>query len=235
MQCTTSFAAFPEISKKLNNCCANLVNYRRNNRQSRGTGTSFAVVVGQTFSPQTVEHSLEVRDYAASMGMPYSPQLYEEFAYYSNTRDTIGNVEIQNHIEGAAGHHESDLSQGLDAYPRDPLPVIKSLPYSFTRELLLKVLKTNRPALRGHLKMRNFCASMNKFMLLRSNGDVAPCLRWCNMSAGNVRAETPSAMWASEGARNTRRVVRGLQRLLKHLGDTMEFLLLVPLLLRYNF
>jgi hypothetical protein len=44
--------------------------------------------------------------------------------------------------------------------------------------------------------------------LLKSNGDLVPCFKYWDAKAGNVREDTPSAIWKSEAARQTRKLVR---------------------------
>jgi MoaA/NifB/PqqE/SkfB family radical SAM enzyme len=52
------------------------------------------------------------------------------------------------------------------------------------------------------------CATLHNSCLLKSNGDVVPCFRHWDEKAGNVREDAPSAIWKSEAARRTRRLVR---------------------------
>jgi len=166
------------------------------------------VIVGQTFSPLTIEYIEEVREYALKMQALYLPQLYEEFPYYSNTEDTFDGLEVPRHIEGTAGHHLSNKLLGLSAYKQDPISILEKLPPSFQDEIMIKAIKTNRPIMHSSRYRRNFCASMNTFFLLRANGDIAPCLQWSSLSMGNIRNTSPSKVWGSQSAGEGRKLVR---------------------------
>ena len=52
------------------------------------------------------------------------------------------------------------------------------------------------------------CTTLHNSCLLKSNGDIVPCFKYWDAKAGNVREDTPSAIWKSEAARNTRKLVR---------------------------
>lgn len=166
------------------------------------------VIVGQTFSPFTVDHVVEVKEYAEKLGAAHLLQLYEEFSYYSNTEETRKNLKLPQHIEGTAGHHLSDSNIGLQAYKSDPIKILESLPPSIQNEIMIRALKSNQPIMHPTRYSRNFCASMNSFFLLRANGDIAPCLRWSHIPMGNFREGSPSEVWMGKAAREGRKLVR---------------------------
>ena len=49
------------------------------------------------------------------------------------------------------------------------------------------------------------CFALYTFALLRSNGNIAPCLTYASKSIGNVREESPTEIWKSERAKRIRR------------------------------
>ena len=49
---------------------------------------------------------------------------------------------------------------------------------------------------------------MNTFFLLRYKGDVTPCLKLSNLSAGNVKNDAPSKIWKSENAKQIRNKIK---------------------------
>lgn len=51
------------------------------------------------------------------------------------------------------------------------------------------------------------CTMLFNACLLKSNGDLAPCFTYWDHAVGNVRRDTPSRIWASLRARETRKLV----------------------------
>jgi len=62
------------------------------------------------------------------------------------------------------------------------------------------------------------CATLHNSCLVKSNGDVAPCFNYWNQIAGNVRQQSPSEIWKSQRARETRQVVRDCHGCLNSCG-----------------
>jgi MoaA/NifB/PqqE/SkfB family radical SAM enzyme len=166
------------------------------------------IIVGQTFSPLTVDRVVEVSNYACSKNAHYLPQLYEEFSYYANDDDSSEAVKQSNKIEGAVGHHKSSNVKDSQAYSQDPVKIIKSFPPLFQKEVMLRALKRNRPVMHvGKVLKKNFCASLNTFFLLRANGDVAPCLQHSNYKVGNLKYQLPDDVWVSKSAKEGRKMI----------------------------
>ncbi len=132
------------------------------------------VTVGFTLGPWTVDSTVEVKEYAESLGMNFLPQMYEQFTYYSNEK------------------------RKTPVYADDAVKAIGSLRDCFQKELLMRCV-TGDP-----LSYR--CASMKKFFILHSNGDISPCLRFAHVRAGNVRKDFKD-VWKGPGAEEARRLV----------------------------
>jgi hypothetical protein len=49
---------------------------------------------------------------------------------------------------------------------------------------------------------------MRTFFLLRCNGSISPCLRYSDVSAGNLKLQSPDEIWDSEPAWQTRYLVK---------------------------
>ena len=92
-----------------------------------------------------------------------------------------------------------------------------------TRSLPATPLRTwGRRVLRGKPLDYN-CSTLHNSCLLKCNGDVVPCFNYWHQTAGNVRQETPSALWKSERAREARRVVRACHGCLNSCGVQWSF------------
>ncbi|MFA5162293.1 MAG: radical SAM protein [Elusimicrobiales bacterium] len=140
-------------------------------------GDRLSFVAGQTLHPITVDYIDETKKYAREKGVAHFMQLYDEAPYYHN----MGDATIA----------ERDMEK-LAAKVRADQP-------SFHNETLLTILKN---------KIINFdCFTMRTFFILRSNGDIMPCLRLCDTKIGNVRDSSPSEIWNSKPAWDARRKV----------------------------
>jgi MoaA/NifB/PqqE/SkfB family radical SAM enzyme len=67
------------------------------------------------------------------------------------------------------------------------------------------------------------CFAMHSFCVLKSNGDIVPCLTYWDTKAGNVRENTPTEIWNSKAAKETRRVVENCQGCLNAWGLGWSF------------
>jgi MoaA/NifB/PqqE/SkfB family radical SAM enzyme len=86
------------------------------------------------------------------------------------------------------------------------------------RTLPVTALNTiGKRALRGE-PLGYRCSTLHTACLLKSNGDVAPCFKYWDETAGNVRQETPSSIWKSHRARKTRKLVRDCEGCLNACG-----------------
>lgn len=143
------------------------------------------ISVGHTLSNLTADTVKEVMNYAKKMNIIFSTQLYEEFPYYFNS--------------GEEEKEEKKLQDYKKGNNKLLIDTVKSLPASFHYEMLLHLLKF------GGFKFR--CSAMKTFFVLRSSGDVAPCLSYCNVKAGNTRDNSINEIWSSAMAGNARAVV----------------------------
>jgi len=87
-----------------------------------------------------------------------------------------------------------------------------SMPCSLYRDMWIQSLETGKiPRFR--------CFALNSFMVLKCNGDIAPCLSLWNSVAGNIRDEKyPSCVWHSERAKAIRKVVKNCSGCLNSWG-----------------
>lgn len=140
------------------------------------------VVAGHTLSSLTAGTLKGVLEYARGVKVNCLTQLYEQFTFYHNIDAEKGD-KIEN-------YQQSD-NRGL-------ISEIKELPPSFHNEMLLTALTH---------KLKYQCAGMRKFFLLKCNGDIAPCLGYSHVCAGNIRSLTPDKFWTGQQAKKARAVV----------------------------
>jgi len=95
-----------------------------------------------------------------------------------------------------------DLKDGVES----------SMPCSLYRDMWVQSLVTGKiPRFR--------CFALNSFMVLKCNGDVAPCLSLWDSVVGNMRTEKyPSCVWHSEKAKAARKVVKNCSGCLNSWG-----------------
>jgi len=77
-------------------------------------------------------------------------------------------------------------------------------------------------ALRGK-SIKFSCFAMYTFCVLKCNGDIVPCLNLWDIKVGNVRESSPTAIWHSVDAKETRRVVKNCQGCLNSWGAGWSF------------
>jgi len=92
---------------------------------------------------------------------------------------------------------------------------VQSLPYPILRELWLKWL-AGKP-------IKFHCFAMDTFCALRCNGDVVPCLSLWDVKAGNVRENSPTALWHDFEAKKARGIVKNCQGCLNSWGTRWSF------------
>lgn len=90
------------------------------------------------------------------------------------------------------------------------LPVARTFPPSPVNDWGLRVLEG------GALDYR--CTTLHNSCLIKCQGDMVPCFRYWNDSAGNVRRQSPSEIWRSQDARGVRRKVRACEGCLNTCG-----------------
>jgi len=154
------------------------------NELKQGCDKCFSIVAGLTLHPLTINYIQEVKDYTQKMGIEFLVQLYDEAPYYHNVGKTSENKE-------------------LDQYTQKMIQAVADLKSSYHNELLIKIMRD---------KIIKFdCFTMRTFFILRSNGDVMPCLRMCDVMAGNVRKSTPSQIWLGNKASEVRKMIKNCQ------------------------
>ena len=90
--------------------------------------------------------------------------------------------------------------------------VESSMPCNLYRDMWVQSLESGKiPRFR--------CFALNSFLVLKCNGDVAPCLSLWDSVAGNMRDEKyPSCVWHSERAKTIRKVVKNCSGCLNSWG-----------------
>lgn len=68
------------------------------------------------------------------------------------------------------------------------------------------------------------CFSMRTFCVLKCNGDITPCLSHWDVSAGNVRKNTPTEIWLSPAAQKARETVDSCAGCLNAWGTEWSFI-----------
>jgi len=149
------------------------------------------ISIGFVLSKLTLESFDKVRDYAEKLKIPLTVQWFNESSFYGNIGSSLVNL--------------SDVSQQVEMRR-----IIKSLPYSILNEKWLDWLKGK--------SIRFPCLAMYKFIVLKCNGDIVPCLNVWDVKVGNVRERPPSEIWVSEDAKKARRIVKDCQGCLNSWG-----------------
>ncbi len=67
------------------------------------------------------------------------------------------------------------------------------------------------------------CFAMHTFCVLKSNGDISVCLTHWNQTAGNVRINTPTEVWKSAEAKESRKVVANCSGCLNSWGTNWSW------------
>lgn len=95
------------------------------------------------------------------------------------------------------------------------IKAVKSLPPRLLREKWLKWLNDE--------PIRFTCFAMHTFCVLKSNGDIVPCLTNWDASVGNVRDSTPTEIWRSAKAKEARKIVDACPGCLNSWGMNWSF------------
>jgi len=93
--------------------------------------------------------------------------------------------------------------------------IVKSQPPSLIKEKWLKWLKG------GNIKFS--CFALNTFCVIKTNGDMVPCLNLWNAKAGNIRDNSPTEIWNSEEAKKVRGIVKKCSGCLNSWGAGWSF------------
>ena len=150
----------------------------------------FDIVLGHTLSERTAGTTIPVAEYAESQDVDFLTQLYEEFTFYHNTGE-IAVEEVADHTPWTRADRVAIRQQLIDE--------VEQLEPAFHNEVLLR-------ALRGE-STRFQCWSLRTFAFMHCNGDVSPCLRFFDVRVGNMRDQSPTEVWKSAKAWETRKKV----------------------------
>lgn len=138
-----------------------------------------SLVIGYTLSKLTIDSFQEVKEYADKLGIGVITQWYNESPFYDNTGRDLTN--------------KKDLNKRM-------LNIVKSLTPHPLNDLWINWLK------KGSMKFK--CFAGYTFCVLRCNGDLVPCLSLWDNKIGNVREKSPTEIWNSAMAQETRRCVK---------------------------
>jgi len=153
-------------------------------------GSRISIGIGHCLDEYGLETIESVRQYCAEHEIGFNTQLIEDFDYYLPAKKRT--VQRNNQVEAI-----DDRKNGFDSENRitkkdnakirnrDYSNVLKMLSPNVHHHRVIDFLEGNPPQYE--------CSSLRNFMLLRSNGDVAPCLRFADVVFGNVR-KTPLSL-----------------------------------------
>lgn len=109
----------------------------------------------------------------------------------------------------------SNTERELPKTDKKLLDAVKSLSPSFIRESWLSSMEG---------KFIKFpCFAFHTFCVLKTNGDIVPCLNFFNSSAGNVREKTPTEIWKSKEAQKIRKTIKSCSTCLNQWGSGWSF------------
>jgi len=95
------------------------------------------------------------------------------------------------------------------------IQVVKTQGHSFLQEKWLVYL-AGKP-------IKFSCFAMNTFCVIKSNGDIVPCLNLWDAKAGNMRESSATEIWHSDKANNDRKIVKDCQGCLNSWGAGWSF------------
>ena len=93
--------------------------------------------------------------------------------------------------------------------------IVKSQPPSLIREKWLEWLKGEN--------IKFSCFALNAFCVIKTNGDMVPCLNLWDAKAGNIRENSPTEIWNSDEAKKIRSLVKNCQGCLNSWGAGWSF------------
>ncbi len=97
----------------------------------------------------------------------------------------------------------------------DIIKAVQALPPRLLNENWLKWLNKD--------PIKFMCFAMHNFCVLKSNGDISPCLTQWDVTAGNVRQNTPTEIWHSAAIKEARKVVDNCPGCLNSWGTNWSF------------
>ncbi|MHB1764898.1 MAG: radical SAM protein [Gammaproteobacteria bacterium] len=126
--------------------------------------------------------------------IPFIPEL-REYAEKINVSTTIQwyNSTPYYHNEGTDREHQKEILK----------KIVSSLPKNILNEKWVNWLDGK--------SIRFKCFSLFDFCVIRSNGDIAPCLTHWEVKAGNLRKNTATELWTDKNPQmqESRKIVRG--------------------------
>ena len=154
---------------------------------SRRPGSTVSVAVGHCLDQYGLGTIQAVKDYSANLGVGFMTQLIEDFDYYLPSKKRETSVEsqvsaIDARKSGFTGENRITKKNYGDIANKKYQEVFNLLPPNTHHHRVVSVLE-GRSA-------RYQCSSMRSFILLRYNGDVAPCLRFADIVFGNIREQS---------------------------------------------
>jgi len=108
-----------------------------------------------------------------------------------------------------------DNISGAHSFSNEMIAAVKSQPDSPLRERWIRKLR-NEPIIFS-------CFALYTFFLLKCNGDVTPCLTFCDVTAGNVKKYSPTVIWHSTEMKKARETVKNCQGCLNSWGALWSF------------
>ncbi len=148
------------------------------------------VSLGATLINKNLADNLQAREYARALNVPFMYHWFNTSGFYGNEQsDRASSYRKANGMLHAV---ETAMPQG---------------PY---KDMWLNELNGIQPRFR--------CFALNSFAVLKCSGDVAPCLSLWNSTIGNMRTDSPAAVWHSQKAKETRTTIRNCRGCLNSWG-----------------
>lgn len=138
------------------------------------------VTLGATLTCKNLSANLEARAYAKALNIPF-------MFHWFNTSDFYGNNEVERQ---EVFKKKTEVENAI----------VDTLPSGLYREMWIKELHGDKPTFR--------CFALNTFAVLKCNGDVAPCLSLWDNIIGNLRDNSPTEIWLSQKAKDTRKSIQ---------------------------
>lgn len=139
------------------------------------------ITVGSTLAPQTCKHMDDLVAYAKENNVPFMWHWYNRSSFYSNEKEK----------EGYSAQVNAELKNAITQVH----------PNSLYRSWWLQYIDTG--------KIPSFkCYALKSFAVIKSNGDIVPCLSHWDKPIGNVVKQDPQEVWHSKQATEVRKFVR---------------------------
>jgi radical SAM protein with 4Fe4S-binding SPASM domain len=161
----------------------------------RGTPGNFKKVISLL---QELKHLQEQSCYPFDIAVGYVLSQYTDNNYYE-TRTFLQDIGLDLFVQWYdTNQYYGNKKDNIDIEKH--IQIVQTLPESLRKRMWIKYLQTG--------KICFSCYAMKTFFLLRSNGDVTPCLTKSEISAGNVKNKTPTEIWNSSEMKEIRSQVK---------------------------